>query len=242
MKVLVIGDGCDDVYVYGDCDRLCPDAPVPVFIPKHSTTVGGMAINVFNNLKSLGVDCDLMTNNKKISKTRYVDDKTNQMIVRIDVGEENVDRININNINFKKYDFIVISDYCKGFVTESDIMEICSKFKNVIIDTKKILGDFCKEAKFIKVNESEFIKSKDYINLNDFKENLIITLGSKGCQFKDKIYPVSKVEVKDQTGAGDTFVASFVDKFLLTNNVEESLIYANKCATVVVQKRGVCTI
>lgn len=242
MRVLVIGDGCDDVYVYGDCDRLCPDAPVPVFIPKHTTTVGGMAINVFNNLLSLGVDCDLMTNNKKISKTRYVDDKTNQMIVRVDVGEDDVDRIDINNIDFSLYDFIVISDYCKGFVTESDISNICSKFKNVIIDTKKILGDFCKNARFIKVNESEFIKSKDFIDVDEFKENLIITLGSKGCQFKDKVYPVKKVEVKDQTGAGDTFVASFVHKFLLTSQVEESLIYANECATVVVQKRGVCTI
>jgi bifunctional ADP-heptose synthase (sugar kinase/adenylyltransferase) len=242
MRVLVIGDGCDDVYVYGECDRLCPDAPVPVFIPKHSTVVGGMAINVFNNLKSLGVECDLMTNSKKITKTRYVDDKTNQMIVRVDVGEDNVDRINIDEIDFLKYDFIIISDYCKGFVTESDIKEICSKFKNVIIDTKKILGDFCKNAKFIKVNESEFNKSKEFINLNDFKENLIITLGSKGCQFKDKIYPVNKVEVKDQTGAGDTFVASFVYKFLITKEVDQSLIYANECATIVVQKRGVCTI
>jgi sugar/nucleoside kinase (ribokinase family) len=104
------------------------------------------------------------------------------------------------------------------------------------------LGNFCKNAKFIKVNESEFIKSKDYINLNDFEENLIITLGSKGCQYKNKIYPVNKVEVKDQTGAGDTFVASFVHKFLSTNDVDKSLIYANECATLVVQKRGVCTI
>jgi bifunctional ADP-heptose synthase (sugar kinase/adenylyltransferase) len=27
-KVLVIGDSCTDVFRYGNCDRLCPEAPV----------------------------------------------------------------------------------------------------------------------------------------------------------------------------------------------------------------------
>ncbi len=26
-KILVIGDGCIDEFVYGKCTRLCPDAP-----------------------------------------------------------------------------------------------------------------------------------------------------------------------------------------------------------------------
>jgi len=30
MKFLVIGDSCTDRFVYGSCDRLCPEAPVPV--------------------------------------------------------------------------------------------------------------------------------------------------------------------------------------------------------------------
>ena len=33
MKILVIGDSCHDVFVYGKCDRICPEAPVPVFTP-----------------------------------------------------------------------------------------------------------------------------------------------------------------------------------------------------------------
>ena len=36
MKVLVVGDSCEDVFDYGKCTRLCPDAPVPVFIPNDS--------------------------------------------------------------------------------------------------------------------------------------------------------------------------------------------------------------
>ena len=36
-KVLVIGDSCEDVFIYGDIERICPEAPVPVFTPTHTT-------------------------------------------------------------------------------------------------------------------------------------------------------------------------------------------------------------
>ena len=32
-KVLVIGDGCKDVFQYGKCERLSPEAPVPIVEP-----------------------------------------------------------------------------------------------------------------------------------------------------------------------------------------------------------------
>ena len=72
-----------------------------------------------------------------------------------------------------------------------------------------------------------------------FEESLIVTLGSRGCKYKDKVYPVDKVEIKDLVGAGDTFLASFVAKFLETRDVDQSLIFANECATIVVQQKGV---
>ena len=50
-KVLVIGDGCKDVFQYGKCERLSPEAPVPVFKPTKTTSNGGMAVNVYNNSK-----------------------------------------------------------------------------------------------------------------------------------------------------------------------------------------------
>ena len=30
LKVLLIGDSCTDEYVYGSCERLNPEAPVPI--------------------------------------------------------------------------------------------------------------------------------------------------------------------------------------------------------------------
>ncbi len=103
MRILVIGDSCQDVFIYGKCDRLCPDAPVPVFIPLKTKKIGGMATNVYENIKSLGVNVDIITNDKKITKTRYVDEKTNQMIIRVDSEKTLSSRVNVlNEIDFEK--------------------------------------------------------------------------------------------------------------------------------------------
>ena len=56
---------------------------------------------------------------------------------------------------------------------------------------------------------------------------------------KGKEYPVKKVEIKDLSGAGDTFLAGFVANYIRTKNLQESLEFANKCATVIVQQKGV---
>ena len=61
-KVLVIGDSCTDVFIYGDIERICPEAPVPVFKPTNQTENGGMAKNVVRNLESLGCEVDLISN------------------------------------------------------------------------------------------------------------------------------------------------------------------------------------
>ena len=59
MRVLVIGESCKDEFVYGNCTRLCPEAPAPVFNPMFKTDNGGMAKNVQKNVLSLGAECDI---------------------------------------------------------------------------------------------------------------------------------------------------------------------------------------
>jgi bifunctional ADP-heptose synthase (sugar kinase/adenylyltransferase) len=241
-KILVIGDSCKDIYTYGKCPRLCPDAPVPVFIPKYTVNKGGMALNVYDNVVSLGVECDLVTNTNSIKKTRFVDDKTNQIIIRVDEGEENTEEINVQYLDLNSYDGVIISDYVKGFLSEDSIRYICENHNNVLIDTKRLLGEYCSKAKFIKINEDEYNASKHLLPNLSLYSSLIITLGSKGCKYLNKIYPVKKVEIKDQTGAGDTFVAAFLTMFIKNKNIDKSLKFANDCSTYVVQKRGVVTL
>lgn len=244
-KVLVIGESCTDVFIYGDTPRLSPEGPAPVFIENSKITNGGMGKNVVNNLEALKIDTDFYHQNTPITKTRYIHQSSNALLLRVDV-EEDINRINYNllrNINYWDYQTVIISDYNKGFLSEEDIAYIAYKHPNVICDTKKQLGDWCKDLKFIKLNRSEFNNNRDFINGNQWlMDKLLITLDKDGCKYGNIIYPTKKVDIRDISGAGDTFVAGFVKSMLQTNNIPISINYGNLCSSQVVQRRGVTII
>ena len=240
-KILVIGESCRDIFVYCDANRLCPDMPVPVLSVLRQTENEGMAMNVQRNIRSLVSDCDIITNKNwyNITKTRYIHEHTNHMFIRIDT-DHSVQRADLSNLDLN-YELIVISDYNKGFLTEEDIELICTRHSNVFIDTKKILGKWVEGAKYIKINNFEYENSKNNITPTIYKK-LIHTKGGDGCIFQDTVYPVKRVEVKDSSGAGDSFISGLVCKYLETSDITTAITFANKCAEEVVQHRGVTTI
>ena len=243
-RVLLIGEQCDDIFIYGDTPRLSPEGPAPVFIPKREVYNGGMGMNVMGNLMALGIDVDFEYQQLPITKTRHIHESSNTLLLRID-EEKNIDNIGdrLPKLDFWDYPMVVVSDYNKGFLTEEDIAYIGFKHPNVICDTKKKLGDWCKDLRFIKLNRSEFENNKEFIEENDWIfEKLIITLDKDGCMYNGTSYPTEQVEIMDISGAGDTFVAGFVKMFLDTEDVPKSIQFANRCSAQVVQKRGVTTI
>ena len=240
-KILVIGDSCLDIYIYGKCDRLAPEGPVPVFEPLHHTSNGGMAKNVYNNLLSINENCELITNKEEITKTRYVENRTNHCVIRIDSHGRRIERIESLDIKFNEYSAIVVSDYDHGFLTTEDIAHIASNHSLVVLDTKKKLGEWCKNIDYIKINEYEYNQTKNLLSecSFSFKDKLIVTLSERGCIYKDKTYPVESVEVKDLAGAGDTFLTGFVSDYLKNNDVVSAINKGNEYASIVVQHRGV---
>lgn len=58
-NILVVGDLMLDNYIYGECNRISPEAPVPVFKIKDEDNRLGGACNVANNLLALGVNTSL---------------------------------------------------------------------------------------------------------------------------------------------------------------------------------------
>jgi|TARA_R110000851_G_scaffold251350_2_gene403789 D-glycero-beta-D-manno-heptose-7-phosphate kinase len=245
MKIVVIGDSCVDQYIYGKSSRLCPDAPVPVLIPTKTVENGGMAKNVHANILSLGIECNIITNTEKIVKTRYVHEHTNHMFIRIDTNEEKIKRISPSKLaNLSSYDAVVISDYNKGFLREEDIQKICQSHPLVFMDTKKPLGPWASDCNYIKINEKEYEHCKEHYGSLDtsLAESLIVTLGPDGCRYKDDLFPVARVDVKDMSGAGDTFLSGLVVEFLYSRDIKKAIDFANVCATQVVQKKGVVTI
>ena len=126
---------------------------------------------------------------------------------------------------------------------EDDIEHICNNYKNVFIDTKKMLGSWIEKATFIKINSLEHKKNFEVIpNYPNLSNKLIITQGKKGCLFRDKLFPVEEVPVKDVSGAGDTFLSGLAFKYLETKDIVKSIEFAQECTTEVVQKHGVATV
>ena len=257
MKIAVVGESAQDIFIRGYSDRQCPDTPAPVFTAQTQTENWGMAYNVLLNIKSIlnhkyKKDKDeviLITNQKTrefITKTRYIIDRTNTTICRVDVGDKNYQHISEhyddwkNSIKWNEYDVIIISDYNKNFLLEDDIKYITSQNNKVFIDTKKkLIGDWFKNVLFIKINHDEFDKSKQFLT-DDVNDKIITTLGDEGALFQGKIYPVKKVDIRDVSGAGDTWFSAFVIEYMKTKDIEKSIKFGNRCATLVVQRKGVC--
>jgi len=248
-KVLVIGDGCSDVFRYGTCDRLSPEAPVPVMKPTRTTGNGGMAINVFENLKALGVDADLITNDIRPVKTRYVDEVSNQILLRVDEADSirPITADTLQKIDFGQYDAVVISDYDKGFLSESDVIYISNRHKLIFMDTKKDLSGWALGVRFIKINQKEFERNQEWL-LNSYVNNneghLIATNGKDGAilDFAER-FPITKEhEVRDLSGAGDTFLAALVASYIKNDDICEAIEFANRCAAWVVSQKGVAVI
>ncbi len=60
-KILVIGDLMIDEYLWGNCERISPEAPVQIVDIKKETTVLGGAGNVISNLLALGASVEVLS-------------------------------------------------------------------------------------------------------------------------------------------------------------------------------------
>lgn len=240
-QIKVIGESCTDIFVYCEAVRLAPDLPVPVLREIHTKLNPGMAANVVRNLEALSISTNLVTNEnwKSITKTRYVHDQSNHMFFRVDTAHD-IARLNIREVKLDS-EIIVISDYNKGFLKESDIEYICNSHPKVFLDTKKILGKWAENAKYIKINSYEFKNSQEYLT-DSLLSKVIHTRGAEGCDFLGENFPVERIDVRDTSGAGDSFMAALVAKYLDSLDIKSSIIAANKAASKVVKTRGVSTV
>ena len=252
MKFLVIGDSCLDKFIYGKCERICPEGPVPVFVPTGATSNGGMAKNVQANIQALGVECDIVTQQNDTEKKRFVDVKTNQLLLRVDVEDRPTNFFNHREVEYDKYDAIIVSDYDKGFLEDRDIQRICLEHNNVFWDTKReIKCDLPTNLRFLKLNEYELnLNRRLKLKLGHSRSTtcretsqIIITHGKRGCWFAGKMYPPPEnVVAQDLSGAGDTFIAALAVSITQGNSTEGAIQFANECACKVVAKKGVTTV
>ena len=240
-NVVLIGDCCSDIYHYGTCDRLSPEAPVPVLRETRRVVQPGMSWNVRLNMESLGSFVLHYTNTEKINKHRFIDNRYNQHLIRWDEGEyQKIKQINIDILHSAhKPDVVVISDYNKGFLPPNACKQIISYYKNldpnipIFVDTKKT-DLSCFEGVFIKINEKEHASIEVFPVNSDF----IVTLGERGTLYNGNIYPTNAVEVFDVCGAGDIFLSTLAHTYMKNKNMHEAIKNANKMASVSVSRMG----
>lgn len=238
FRILLLGDSCIDEYQIGTVDRLSPEAPVPVVKIVDTYSVAGMAANVAANLAKFNVHVDFITNSEKVIKTRFMDSRSGQHLLRVDNETTLTSWQGSTPMSLHEYDAIVISDYNKGFLTYGRIADIINNVTcPVFIDTKKTdLAKFSAPNVYLKINDLEYRLAKSLPN------NLIITLGSKGAIFKttdsNVEFPTIAVDVVDVCGCGDTFLAAVSYWYLVTNDISEAIKFANKAASITVQHQG----
>jgi len=231
FNILLIGDDCLDMYQYGTVERISPEAPVPIFKYSHDVSRPGMAGNVCNNLEALGCRVNYLHDKTSI-KTRLIDTRSKQQIVRIDNDAISLP-ISFDTAIPKVYDAIVISDYNKGTVTYELVEELRKEFTGpIFVDTKKTdLARF--EGCFVKINNLEYTLATSYCS------DLIVTLGNLGARYQAQIITAPSVEVSDVTGAGDTFLSALTFAYLETQDIRTSIDFANRASSLTVQHLGV---
>ena len=232
FNILLLGDSCRDIYQFGTVDRMSPEAPVPVFVPSYREERDGMASNVFKNLEALGCDVNYLFGETSV-KTRLIDSRSRQQILRIDDDVES-EPMTFETAIPPGYDAIVISDYNKGLITYELVEELRREFSGpIFVDTKKQdLARF--EGCIVKINQVEHAaRSSDCTNM-------IVTQGKQGALYNNKMYPAEAIDVIDVCGAGDTFLAALAYEYLNTDgNMEAAVEFAIRASAVTVQHIGV---
>jgi bifunctional ADP-heptose synthase (sugar kinase/adenylyltransferase) len=230
LKILIVGDSCEDVYHYGSCTRLSPEAPVPVFKEERVHVAPGMSANVRENLKQFGCSVTHITHLEQITKRRFVDSRFKQHLLRVDQGEnQQIQPINLDTLPLD-VNAVFVSDYNKGFLRHDDCEKICNIYNDkhipIFVDSKK--KDLsCFSGCFVKINEKE----DEECTGRPTDSETIITLGPAGAKHKNKVYPTDPVEVFDVSGAGDVFLTVFGLCFLLKADIEHAILIANKCSS-----------
>lgn len=241
IKVLVIGDVIVDRYIYGTAERLSPEAPVPIV--RHQTTFdrSGGAGNLYKNLKSLGVDAELLDlSYPKCIKTRVFCDGHYVTRIDQDYHTDGVEVLfDIEARDFSSYTHVILSDYNKGVLDQSKkIIAHINKFGCKIIVDPKQPASYYEGAWLVKPNAKE---NTEY-GFSSWPTNWIVTDAKGPVRARiDKImYTVQpqQVEVNDVIGAGDCFLAAFVYGLTKGYDYTKCLTIAAKGATCSVKHTG----
>jgi len=180
INILLVGDFMIDHYIIGTSNRMSPEAPVPVVIPKKEYSIPGGAGNVAMNLRAMGANVvclgtvgddvwgeklistlknkdinvesiDIIKNHPTTLKQRIYSD--GKQVARLDTEKILDSSLKILDHNLDYYDACIVSDYNKGVIKNVNI-----DTNILIVDPKKDDFSFYQNAHIITPNLNELQK------------------------------------------------------------------------------------
>ena len=147
----------------------------------------------------------------------------------------------INNV-----DIVLVVDYRTGIFTEyliNSILEICKNHKVKVISSSQLSkGDKAKKSNhYLYRNYDLVVMNEEEYNANNnisFKNDPIITLGSRGSKIGNNIVPSFKVDEIDPTGAGDSFLSCVSLCYNKNISPIKALKISNKWASLAIKEIG----
>lgn len=241
-RVVVVGDAMVDHYYFGESMRLCPEAPVPIVRWKGPPQArhGGAALVAAQLKEILGVDNVLEAYGSWSHKYRYYAD--NHMMLRADRDSVSLPTEYFESqvellLNQPRVEAVVISDYAKGGLNDALAQKIIAAGKKVFVDAK-LAWEWYKGAFCAFPNRYEGL-SGTTLERRDWFSHVVRKNQHHGCLVDGE--PISAYrmgEMRDSTGAGDVFIASFVAWFLKTSDLKASAKFANMVAGISVKHIG----
>ena len=205
-------------------------------------------------LEGGGIKCYFEESGQTTMKERVIGRSYGQQqhIVRID--REEISSKKFNDLSeltkiAEKVDKIIISDYAKGTITKEFMSNLNSYKSKMIIDprpTNKDFNEIYRNAFLMTPNRDEAFKMSGIYDVDnageklkkEFGSNILITLGKDGM----KLFTINrndKIDVKtiseesfEETGAGDTAIATVALALDSSGNSLESLINAAKLGNI----------
>ena len=237
VKILVIGDIMLDRFIWGEVERISPEAPVPVVkVTKENYTLGGAA-NVLNNILSLSAKADIcgilgndlfgeqildIFKKKNIGKDGIIIDENFSTIVKTRViGQKQqivrVDRENLKKINRKTIKKIIefIGDNIKNYDGV-----ILSDYGKGIVSTA-----FYRELiKIIKENRKIFSIDPKQINMSIYKQPTLLTPNLNEASFAIN----RKISLSSLNRAGKKLLKKFQSDYLVITLGEHGMAIFHK--------------
>ena len=235
LPVSLIGKVGNDVFGDELLENLNRETVDTSMIVRHEGPSGVAFIYVFEQTSENHII--VISGSNKEVKSNQISDKelstSDVLISQLEVPPSEIEDLFIRAKNSGTYRMLNAApalDISKNLIRETDLLVMNeSELENL------------SERSVDKENIDSIVEAINVLNLKT-TQSIAVTLGSKGVYVytnqKGDFIDGHKIEAVDTTGSGDCFIGALATHYLKSNDLLDSVNFANKAAALSVTKRG----